>query len=274
MLEDEGTAISFTPGVRATRIPGRIVVHDRIQVESQVLPRYFNHASFASLRRQLNYFAFSREGKGKQKGATYINDQVYDLNDILCLKRRLPGSTSPVASEMISGAETCMMDDDKEVVSGFRKETSRHITAAPVSLKGKRNSDDLKQPNKKVRKIIDSVVPVLHLPNKKEKQISSVEFTSQSHSPSTKDNQQASTISVSPSTNTITTLLDLTKPEAEESSTSSSSMLSHDNAFYQRSMLSANMWPSFSSVQDAMDRKREEDVIAGCSALLSLGWQR
>ena len=43
---------------------GRLVVHDRIEVEAKVLPRYFNHSSFASLRRQLNYFSFTRIGKG------------------------------------------------------------------------------------------------------------------------------------------------------------------------------------------------------------------
>jgi hypothetical protein len=49
---------------------GKIVVHDRVRVEAEVLPRYFNHASFASLRRQLNYFSFTRVGKGRQRGAT------------------------------------------------------------------------------------------------------------------------------------------------------------------------------------------------------------
>jgi hypothetical protein len=53
-----------------------------------VLPRYFNHSSFASLRRQLNYFSFVRVGKGRQRESTYINEDVVDLNDILHLKRR------------------------------------------------------------------------------------------------------------------------------------------------------------------------------------------
>merc|ERR1740124_1765139 len=75
---------------------GRIVVHDRSRVESEILPRYFNHASFASLRRQLNYFCFSRVGKGKQRGATYCNEQVTELHDILRLKRRTTGSAAQV----------------------------------------------------------------------------------------------------------------------------------------------------------------------------------
>ena len=71
---------------------GRIVVHDRITVEAKVLPRYFNHSSFASLRRQLNYFSFVRLGKGRQRESTYTNENVMELDDILLLKRRLAGT--------------------------------------------------------------------------------------------------------------------------------------------------------------------------------------
>jgi HSF-type DNA-binding len=67
---------------------GRIVVHDRIQVEADILPRYFNHSSFASLRRQLNYFNFVRLGKGRQRESAYVNEHVVALDDILHLKRR------------------------------------------------------------------------------------------------------------------------------------------------------------------------------------------
>ena len=70
------------------RVLGRIVVHDRVLVEAKVLPRYFNHSSFASLRRQLNYFSFVRLGKGRQRESTYINEHVVVLDDILHLKRR------------------------------------------------------------------------------------------------------------------------------------------------------------------------------------------
>jgi hypothetical protein len=73
---------------------GRIVVHDRARVEAEVLPRYFNHASFASLRRQLNYFSFTRVGKGRQRGATYCNEGVIEIDDILHLKRRPAGTTA------------------------------------------------------------------------------------------------------------------------------------------------------------------------------------
>lgn len=63
-------------------------MHDRIKVEANVLPRYFNHSSFASLRRQLNYFNFVRLGKGRQRESTYVNENVVVLDDILHLKRR------------------------------------------------------------------------------------------------------------------------------------------------------------------------------------------
>lgn len=70
---------------------GRIIVHDRNRVQSEVLPIYFNHASFASLRRQLSYFCFVRVGKSRQSGVTYANEMVVDLADILKLKRRVAG---------------------------------------------------------------------------------------------------------------------------------------------------------------------------------------
>lgn len=70
------------------------MVHDRARVEAEVLPRYFNHASFASLRRQLNYFSFTRLGKGRQRGATYCNEGVVELDDILLLRRRPSGANA------------------------------------------------------------------------------------------------------------------------------------------------------------------------------------
>jgi HSF-type DNA-binding len=80
--------LSFVDQSGNSRVLGRIVVHDRVQVEAKVLPRYFNHSSFASLRRQLNYFSFVRLGKGRQRESTYVNENVVVLDDILHLKRR------------------------------------------------------------------------------------------------------------------------------------------------------------------------------------------
>jgi HSF-type DNA-binding len=92
---------------RTTKILGRIVVHDRVEVEGKVLPLYFNHSSFASLRRQLNYFSFIRLGKGRQRESTYINEKVIELEDILHLKRRTAsGNTVQANPKELSGLAT------------------------------------------------------------------------------------------------------------------------------------------------------------------------
>jgi hypothetical protein len=97
------------------KTPGRIIIHDRNRVQTEVLPFYFNHASFASLRRQLSYFSFVRLGnlgRGRSTGSvTYINHSVYELSDILRLKRRTAGetpATAPVAAAagMVSAIDT------------------------------------------------------------------------------------------------------------------------------------------------------------------------
>ena len=67
---------------------GKIVIHDRKKVEEEVLPFYFNHKSFASLRRQLSYFSFFRVGKSSGGKVTYANKSVFEIADILKLKRR------------------------------------------------------------------------------------------------------------------------------------------------------------------------------------------
>lgn len=106
---------------------GRLIVHDRLAVEANVLPKYFNHSSFASLRRQLNYFSFVRVGKGRQRESTYINEAVIELDDILALKRR-PASAGPASSGAL---------------------VKEHLEA-----------DGDSSPN---RAYLDSVVPVVHL---------------------------------------------------------------------------------------------------------------
>ncbi|KAL3823157.1 hypothetical protein ACHAXA_010413 [Cyclostephanos tholiformis] len=100
MLQNNDELISFVPGLRSPieTVHGKIIVHDRNRVQSEVLPVYFNHASFASLRRQLSYFSFVRVGKSRQSGVTYINPAVVELSDILRLKRR--PSTSGVQGQM------------------------------------------------------------------------------------------------------------------------------------------------------------------------------
>lgn len=108
MLSENEDVISFYAGSanrKGQKALGRIVVHDRIKVEAEILPRYFNHSSFASLRRQLNYFSFTRIGKGRQRGAVYENEGVIVLDDILHLRRRstvagaLGGEVNSLANE-------------------------------------------------------------------------------------------------------------------------------------------------------------------------------
>ena len=91
MVQENQNYISFYPG-NTNGSQARLFIHDRFSIEKDVLPRYFNHSSFASLRRQLNYFNFTRIGRGRQRGATYVNKSVFDLDDILRLKRRETGS--------------------------------------------------------------------------------------------------------------------------------------------------------------------------------------
>jgi hypothetical protein len=99
---------------------GRIIVHDRILVESKILPRYFNHSSFASLRRQLNYFNFVRLGKGRQRESTYINENVVELDDILHLKRR-PATSGAVEHE-----------EKSEVHKNSSTQGKRSLQAPPI----------------------------------------------------------------------------------------------------------------------------------------------
>ena len=86
--------------LRPERLPhkitlAKIVIHDRVRVQAEVLPVYFNHASFASLRRQLSYFSFVRVGKSRRSGVTYTHDAVVDLADIRRLRRQASGPRRP-----------------------------------------------------------------------------------------------------------------------------------------------------------------------------------
>jgi len=115
-----------------------------------VLPRYFNHASFASLRRQLNYFQFVRLGKGRQRESTYINANVVVLDDILSLKRRSNNNDTETASVVsdperprrkspprYTGSAHCISDDDESIVKHRRRrrrKTSKTATTIDPEL--------------------------------------------------------------------------------------------------------------------------------------------
>ncbi|KAL7579050.1 hypothetical protein ACA910_019089 [Epithemia clementina (nom. ined.)] len=133
MLVENEDSISFVPGRRArtgeSLSLGRIIVHDRIKVEANVLPKYFNHSSFASLRRQLNYFKFVRLGKGRQLESTYINDCVVELDDVLTLKRR---STSLLVEQQLTAAKTQKrINKTASVTTGNSKKGTTTATSIP-----------------------------------------------------------------------------------------------------------------------------------------------
>lgn len=121
---------------------GRLIVHDRIQVEATVLPRYFNHSSFASLRRQLNYFSFVRLGKGRQRESTYINEGVIGLDDILALRRRPSGAGGGQPTVATNNANT----------PEPREKPKTKDSAKPIISR------------KATKHYVDSIVPVVHLP--------------------------------------------------------------------------------------------------------------
>jgi len=94
------TQSKLITGTGTSRItPGKIVIHNRNLLQEEILPIYFNHKSFASLRRQLSYFSFIRCGKASEGKISYANDTVFELADILRLKRRSSSSSDKNVSQ-------------------------------------------------------------------------------------------------------------------------------------------------------------------------------
>ena len=259
-------------------------------MESEILPRYFNHSSFASLRRQLNYFAFCRIGKGKQRGAIYCNDKVVELEDILRLKRRAVGSAVvPTASDACNGnvpinqsktAENAKVDQLQSKKKSFAKHSIHK------KLRGSKASKPLVSSKMKKRsiKIANSVVPVVHLPQYDN---TNEMISSQSHDIPV----MSHTISVSPSPtpqivgcSSQKISLDLTKSfkhrSLEENFSMSNTIFRKDNRM-KNETLSTTIHHDFSKSSIAnklvsipnKTNTKEADILAGCSALLSLGCQ-
>ena len=69
---------------------GRILVHDPVRLESEVLGKYYRHSKYSSFQRQLNYFGFKKiSGKGKMSPCSYINDAATaDLGCLLNIRRK------------------------------------------------------------------------------------------------------------------------------------------------------------------------------------------
>jgi len=272
MLSENESVISFCPGcVKNGQVTlGRIVVHDRIKVENEILPRYFNHSSFASLRRQLNYFSFTRIGKGRQKGATYCNEGVIAIEDILRLRRRSTSVSNSVISDG-SGLST----------SDHRRESIQSLSAKAVSLSPKRSSTSaLSQKVKSKRTFLDVSAQdssngshhpikkvrmgalnntkddesVLHInaPSMKPTLVSPV--TSPHHSPS-----------ISPSGAPQVTL-DLTVPTPQYQRTITSSLKATNEI---ASTVIRNVKDDVQQAQKNHSYSEDPDIIAGCRVLLS-----
>lgn len=337
MLQENESIISFHPGDRkknCPHTPGRIIVHDRAKVESEILPRYFNHASFASLRRQLNYFAFSRVGKGKQRGATYCNEQVVELFDILRLKRRVVGSTIPTVQskafdppkDTATTASSSSFDSTNGLpqvskTTPMSPSTTTHIVSLESSSRilNKTNSNKIvkkkvskrrtSKPSKKAKQIIESVVPVVHLPTKKARldnySYSNSNPTNKPKLPlrtqnendmATKELSEQSYTAVSPPpcelaqhTSAPKITLDLTQPVTQSQPPPnlnfSVNMNQHSSVWLMNAAQSAinRMQQSTTNCTLENDRDAEQvvsqhsakeaDVLAGCNALLALGCQ-
>ena len=125
---------TYTERLPNETIHGKIIVHDRARVQSEILPIYFNHASFASLRRQLSYFSFVRVGKSRQSGVTYTNDNVIELSDIRKLKRRAVGK--------VAQAPTAVVKQQKK---NNKSSSSRKLPTQKLALQRKLQAQQQKE---------------------------------------------------------------------------------------------------------------------------------
>ena len=233
---------------------GQMVVHDRARMEAEVLPRYFNHASFASLRRQLNYFCFTRVGKGRQRGATYCNEGVVELDDILNLKRRSSGGALSAAS---SSAPMSNNTNEDQVTVSVESVSSNEETL----------------PKECKTAAANAVVPFVHLPPAKKRKMRT-DHPLRKRSRAMK--RESPTAVISPLSSSPTTsedefaapqkqiILDLTKP---------SSRMSTKTDFQDWKLNpSTSAFDTYQAVncnEANASPAKDEDIMAGCVALLS-----
>jgi hypothetical protein len=261
MLLENEEIVSFYPGSRTggNIVLGRMVVHDRARIESEVLPRYFNHASFASLRRQLNYFCFTRVGKGRQRGATYCNDGVVELDDILSLKRRPSGANA--AAAIASAPRKATPTEEEEEL---REETVQE-------------PEPLEQPElitASVSATAKAVVPFVHLPPSKKRNTKAHHPVQRKKSRFFKKRESPTAV-ISPMGSSHSSedeliappkqvLLDLTKPSDRLSSKKDYNVwkLNPSTSAFETYNPSHNNEATASTPKD-------EDLMAGCVALLS-----
>lgn len=223
-------------------------------MESEILPRYFNHSSFASLRRQLNYFSFSRIGKDSQQAATYLNQQVVDVHDILTLRRRSVGANVDNSSQR----KKQVMDEQPRALS----------TNRPVQIPRKTEPSPSVAPSKNSKRIskgfINSTIPVIHIHRSKKPRIHPDGVESQtSHDVGSRPPMQNSS-------NKDGTALE--KSILHVLSSPLASFLLPGTVFHSVSnnslVLPENKDSEFSMVQR---QAKDADVLDGCQALLALG---
>lgn len=227
-------------------------MHDRNRVENEILPRYFNHSSFASLRRQLNYFAFSRVGKGKEKGAVYINEKVFKIDDILRLKRRLntlseePGLDSDIGKDLENESNGPESAERLASFSSSSRLGSKRLAKRKPTKKAKYDVHKILSDKKVSRYGVSS-------PN------GPFETTLPSENSTPSRSFQSTSISSTENSN-AKVILDLTQPIEVESKT----FIRMPN----RMPVAISRDTSFNIPHSP----GQEDIMVGCSALLSLGW--
>jgi hypothetical protein len=183
------------------------------------------------LRRQLNYFSFTRIGKGRQRGATYCNEGVVELNDILMLKRRSTGAAPVALSEedyaIVEPSEAAEQLDREDTCIG-KVRCAVPVVYLPPPPKKRRSSSGPSRPaslNKKAR-------------TSRNPEFSPSIISQVSTSPITSDDEDEGHLRV---------VLDLTVPAAR-----------HEASY----RAATSSWHFCLAARD-------EDIMAGCNALLA-----
>lgn len=194
----------------------KVLYDDAVHVGSPYHLSSFLELSSAS---PSSYFNFVREGKGRQKGAAYLNEDVVDLQDILRLRRRPATSNGSIKSSKAIAATMAAAAAAKTTVDSVFASVSSPLTAS-----------------KKVRKVSSSKSGKVTSSSKKTKpslmklaaapsiQVAAISpFNSPVHSPTTPKRTLATQESVKQilhHTPELRLSLDLTVPTATTTTTS------------------------------------------------------
>jgi hypothetical protein len=286
MLSENETVISFVPGSVTinnktkkvtSKTLGQIVVHDRIKVESDILPRYFNHSSFASLRRQLNYFSFTRIGKGRQKGAVYCNEGVIEIDDILRLRRRPAQTTTGATGSPLSTSTMWLEEDGVAVPAGGVTGTvtpSSSVTSSSTTTKKRRSSllscqENRHQPVSKKSRVTSTTGSSTSLKLSSSRTLTATTTTTTAPKVVSPRTSPLHSSTVSPTSSVdggeLRIILDLTIPPPQQPELNDTGS---DDDHY----CPCNNQNHHNHDDDVM--VEDEDVLAGCQALLSFAQGR